>query len=170
MTERNASIKGVNGIILIIGCTAAGNRSEEKRFPKASTSAASPDSSGPNGLQRFARLGDEQADSGEHRRAQKNQEQHRPPRAVTKHPERVPGENQQHENLRYREEHSARTMIAARRSRFFIGVARNRFNSLRIRMSTVTKATPHNPPPIRLMPIKPGTRKSTYRPPGSLKI
>ena len=34
-------------------------------------------------------------------------------------------------------------------------------------MSTVTNPTPHIPPPIKLMPNKPGTRKSMYRPPGS---
>ena len=53
----------------------------------------------------------------------------------------------------------------ARKSVFRIGVARNRLSSLRMRMSTVTKPTPHSPPPIRLMPSRPGTRKSMYRPP-----
>ena len=52
------------------------------------------------------------------------------------------------------------SMMPARKSHFFIGVARNRLSSLRIRMSTVTKPTPHRPPPIRLMPNRPGTRKS----------
>ena len=58
-------------------------------------------------------------------------------------------------------------MMPDRKCHFFIGVARNRFSSLRIRMSTVTNPTPHIPPPIKLMPNKPGTRKSMYRPPGS---
>ena len=42
----------------------------------------------------------------------------------------------------------------------FIGVATNRFKSLRTRMSTITKPTPQRPPPIRFMPNRPGTRKS----------
>ena len=54
-----------------------------------------------------------------------------------------------------------------RKSVLRIGVARKRLSTLRMRMSTVTKPTPHSPPPIRLMPTRPGTRKSMYRPPGS---
>ncbi len=50
-------------------------------------------------------------------------------------------------------------MMPARKSLRRIGVARNRLSSLRMRMSTVTKPTPHSPPPIRLMPSKPGHEK-----------
>jgi hypothetical protein len=60
-------------------------------------------------------------------------------------------------------------MIAKRKSLRRIGVARNRFSSFRTRISTMTKPTPHMPPPISPMPIMPGSKKSMYRDPACSK-
>ena len=49
-----------------------------------------------------------------------------------------------------------------------IGVAAKRFKSLRARAMTTVNPNPHKPLPIRFIPIKPGTRKSTYRAPVSV--
>ncbi len=50
------------------------------------------------------------------------------------------------------------SMMLSRKSLLRIGVAIRRLSSLRTRRSTVAKPTPHRPPPIRFMPIKPGIR------------
>jgi len=54
-----------------------------------------------------------------------------------------------------------RLLVRARRKSLRrMGVATKRFNSLRWRISTSAKPTPHMPEFIRFIPSKPGIRKS----------
>ena len=79
---------------------------------------------------------------------------------LMRHAEAQAADQQQQRHLGNQKDEPRDQAWTARKSLRRIGVASNRLNSLRTRMSTMTKPTPNRPPPIRFMPIRPGSRKS----------